>query len=48
MTKTLTDYDVMVYVKLSWQRHLKQCNIFCIQNVIIEWKTLNHNCHKHA
>jgi len=29
MTKTLTGYDVLVYVKVSKQRHLKQCNI-CI------------------
>jgi len=46
--------------KLSWQRHwqvmmlwfmsrchLKQCHI-CIQNVIIEWKTLNDSCHTHS
>jgi len=42
MTKTLTDYDVLVYVKMSQQRHLKQC-----QNDIIEQKTLNDSCHKH-
>jgi len=47
MTKTLTGYDVLVYVKMSQQRHLKQCHI-CIQNVIIERKTLNDICHKHA
>jgi len=47
MTKTLTGYDVMVYVKMSLRRHLKQCHI-CIQNVIIERKTLNDSCHKHA
>jgi len=33
----MTDYDVMVYVKMSLQRHLKQCHI-CIQNVIIRAK----------
>jgi len=43
MTKTLTGYDVMVYVKMSLQRHLKQCHI-CIQNVIIKRKTLNDSC----
>jgi len=47
MTKTLTGYDVLVYVKMSKQRHLKQCH-FCIQNVIIERMTLNDSCHKHA
>jgi len=47
MTKTLTGYDVMVYVKMSLRRHLKQCHI-CIQNVSIERKTLNDSCHKHA
>jgi len=45
ITKTLTGYDVMVYIKLSWKRHLKQCHI-CIQNVIIERKTLNDSRHK--
>jgi len=43
MTKALTGYDVLVYVKMS----VKQCHI-CIQNVIIERKTLNDSCHKHA
>jgi len=43
MTKTLTGYNVMVYGKID----LKQCHI-CIQNVIIERKTLNDSCHKHA
>jgi len=47
MTKTLTGYDVMVYVKTSYQRHLKQCHI-CIQNDIIEQKTLNDSSNKHA
>jgi len=47
MTKTLTGYDVLVYVKISLQRHPKQCHI-CIQNVIIERKTLNDSRHKHA
>jgi len=46
MTKTVIGYDVMVYVKMS-HRHLKQCHI-CIQSVIIEQKTLNDSCHKHA
>jgi len=45
MTKTLTGYDVMVYVKMSLPRHLKKCHI-CIQNVFIERKTLNDSCHK--
>jgi len=40
LTKTLTGYDVLVYVKVLKQRHLKQCHI-CIQNVISEQKTLN-------
>jgi len=43
MTKTLTGYDVLVYVKVSYERHLKQCHI-CIKNVITERMTL----HKHA
>jgi len=38
---------MMVYVKMSLQRHLKQCHI-CIRNVIIERNTLNDSCHKHA
>jgi len=46
MTKTLTGYDVMV-CQDDIKRHLKQCHI-CIQNVIIERKTLNDSCHKHA
>jgi len=46
-TKTLTGYDELVYVKVSKQRHLKQCHI-CIKNVIIERMTLNDSCHKHA
>jgi len=46
MTKTLTGYDVVVYVKMS-QRQIKQCHI-CIQNVIIERKTLYDSCYKHA
>jgi len=45
MTKTLTGYDVLVYVKIL-QRHPKQCHI-CIQNVIIERKTLDSR-HKHV
>jgi len=45
-----------VTLRLSWHlhnhdmtyvRHLKQCHI-CIKNVIIERKTLNDSCHKHA
>jgi len=47
MTKTLTGYDFMVYVKVSQQRHLKQSHI-CIQNVITERMTLNDSCHKHT
>jgi len=47
MTKTLTGYDVLVYVKMSKQSNLKQCHI-CIQNVIIEQKTLNNSCQKRA
>jgi len=47
LTKTLTGYDVMVYVKMSQQRHLKRCHI-CIKNVITEQMTLNTSCHKHA
>jgi len=35
LTKTLTGYDVMVYIKVSKQRHLKQCHI-CIKNVITD------------
>jgi len=27
MTKTLTGYDVLAYVKMSWQRNLKQCHL---------------------
>jgi len=42
MTKTLTALDVLVYVKLSETRHLKQClalemsyqTMSCIRNVI--------------
>jgi len=45
MTKTLTGYDVLVYVKVS--NNLKQCHI-CIKNVITEQMTLNDSCHKHA
>jgi len=40
MTKTLTGYDVLVYVKVSKQRLMKQCHI-CIKNVIPERMTLN-------
>jgi len=47
MTKTPTGYDVLVYVKVSKQRHLKRCHI-CIQNVITERMRLNDSCHKHA
>jgi len=43
MTKTLTGYDVLVYVKVSQQRHLKQCHI-CIKNGITEQMTLNDSC----
>jgi len=27
LSKTLTGYDVLVYVKLSLTRHLKQCHM---------------------
>jgi len=47
MTKTLTGYDVLVYVKVSYQRHLKQCHIG-IQNVITVRMTLNDSCHNQA
>jgi len=42
MTKTLTGYDVLVYVKIS------NNVIFCIKNVITERMTLNDSSHKHA
>jgi len=45
MTKTLTGYDLLVYVNVSEQRHLKRCHI-CIQNVITERMTLVTNMHK--
>jgi len=38
MTKTLTGYDVMVCKDV----------MFAFKNVIIERKTLNDSCHKHA
>jgi len=36
-------FDVLIYVKLSLQRHLKQCHI-CIKNVTIERMALNDSC----
>jgi len=36
-------FDVLIYVKLSLQRHLKQCYI-CIKNVTIERMALNDSC----
>jgi len=47
MTKTLTGYDLLVYVKVSYQRHLKQCHICIKKKVITERMTLNDSCHKH-
>jgi len=41
----MTDTDRLLCIGLI--RHLKQC-LICIQNVIIERKTLNASCHKHA
>jgi len=44
MTKTLTGYDVLVYVKVSNQKHLKQC-LICIKNDITERMTVMTNMH---
>jgi len=46
MTKTLTGYDVLVYLNVLLPRHLKV--IFALKIVIFERMTLNDSCHKHA
>jgi len=35
MTKTLTGYELLVYVKVSYQRHLKLCHI--LKMLLSEW-----------
>jgi len=45
MTKTPAGHDVLVYVKVSQQRHLEQCHI-CIKNVITERMTVVTNMHE--